>query len=198
VRWLVAWAIALGLSIVASDAAAQVRWDVGVGTGATERVLSSRPAMASEPSAGPTFEAEGHILVLPLVRVGGYLHFDESAIVSGAFDVTRDVFAGGLDLRLVSPWPRRDVRVYLRAGLGEAGVRLPPHGAPNAFATTTGYFTEVPIALGIAWRPYSPFWLTAETGVRVGFAFGGAAYGRASVGDDVAALYGTVGVMWGR
>jgi len=182
----------------ARDAAAQVRWDVGVAGGAAARFLSARPAGEGEASAGPAFEAEGHVVVLPLVRVGGYLHFDESAVAGAGYDVTRDVFAGGLDLRLVSPWPRHDVRVYLRAGIGEAGVRTPAHGSADASSTTAGYFTEVPLALGIAWRPDPPFWLTAEAGARVGFAFGGATYGAASVGEDVVAMYGTLGVMWGR
>jgi hypothetical protein len=190
--------VVAGLAFVGRDAAAQVRWDVGVAGGAAGRFLAARPPGEGEASAGPDFEAEGHVVVLPLVRLGGYLHLDESAVAGAGYDVTRDIFAGGLDLRLVSPWPRRDVRVYLRAGIGEARVWMPARGGAEARAAAAGYFTEAPLALGIAWRPYPPIWLTAEVGARVGFAFGGATYGAASVGEDLAAVYGAVGVMWGR
>jgi hypothetical protein len=191
----------VGLLLASPRAQAQVRWDVGVSGGAAARFLSSRPAGEGEASAGPSFEAEGHIVVFPLVRVGAYLHFDESPIAGNGFDVTRDVVAGGLDLRVGSPWPHGNARVYLRAGIGEAGVGVPSRTAfgGERVPGSGGRFTEVPVALGVAYRPYSPFWLTAEAGARVGFAFGGAAYGAGgSVGEDAAAVYGCVGVMWGR
>jgi hypothetical protein len=200
VRRGVALLALLGIAFTSHEAAAQVRWDVGGGVGVAGRFLSSRPAGQGEPSVGPSFEAEGHVVVLPLVRVGAYLHFDESP-VAGSANVTRDVFAGGLDLRLVSPWPRGNARVYLRAGIGEAGVTAPPHLSltTDSISSTSGHFTEVPLAVGLAYRPYAPFWLTAEAGARLGFAFGGTTYGAdASLGEDKVAVYGTVGVMWGR
>jgi hypothetical protein len=201
VKRAVALLILMGLALESHEAAAQVRWDVGGGVGVAGRFLSSSPAGQGGPSAGPAFEAEGHIVVFPLVRVGAYLHFDESPVAGNDANVTRDVFAGGLDVRLVSPWPEGDTRLYLRAGIGEAGIVAPSHLplTADSGSSTSGRFTEVPLAIGVAYRPYPPFWLTAEAGARLGFAFGGTTYAAdASLGEDKVAVYGTVGVMWGR
>jgi len=200
VRRAVALAV-VGFAFAGRDAAAQVRWDVGAGAGVAGRFVSLRPPGEGEPSAGPSFEAVGHVVIFPLVRVGAYVHVDESPLATTDANVTRDVVAGGLDLRLVSPWPQGKTRVYLRAGIGEADVVAPSHLTLDrvSIPSASGHFTEVPLALGIAYRPHPPFWLTAEAGARVGFAFGGGSYAAAtSLGDDVVAVYLHVGVMWGR
>lgn len=175
------------LLLAGRDARAQVRWDTGLQGGVSGRFLSSRPAGEAEPSIGPTFAAVAHVALVPLVRLGAYVDLDGSSVGVGATTVVRQIVSGGIDLRLMSPWPTGDWRTYLRTGIGEAGVIAHPSG---------GHFTEVPLALGVAYRLVAPVWLTAEAGVKLGFGFAGWDYGGG--GDDVLDLYGMLGVAWGR
>jgi len=197
VSWLSAAAGALGMVLLAREAVAQVRWDVGASEGVVGRVLAERPPGQGEARPGMALELVGHAAVYPLLRVGAYGHFDVSAVAAPGAFVARQMAAGGLDLRVLSLWPRGQFRAYLRVALGEACSFLPSHaaGAP----ATEGYFTEVPVGAGLAYRIHPPLWLTAESGARIGFAFGGAAYGAGvSVGRDVVAGYATIGLAWGR
>jgi hypothetical protein len=183
---LAALAVPLAGLVWSSDAMAQIRWDVGVEGGAMRRGLTSRPPGQPDPGFGPMVEAQGHVALLPLLRLGAYAHLDASPI---AGERARDIFAGGVDLRLVFPWPRGDWRAYARGALGEAGSR-------------EGFFTEVPLALGGAYRVVPSVWVTTELGTRLGFGFGGGDYRSSAaggrVGYDTVAVYLTAGIMFGR
>ncbi len=182
------------------DARAQVRWDAELEEGIERRALTSRPAGLGDAGFGPTFDLSGHLALVPLVRIGAYAHYDASP-VSG--QDTRDLFSGGLDVRLGFPWLRRSVRAYVRAGIGEVGTSAPGHGVASMSGSTFvpsagGNFTEVPLALGLVYRAEPHLWVTTELGARLGFAFGGSAYGAASSGDDAVAVALDLGVAWGR
>jgi hypothetical protein len=177
------------------DAAAQVRWDAELEEGVERRVLAARPAGLGDAGFGPTLDAAAHVALLPLVRVGLYAHWDTSPI-SG--QDTRDLYAGGLDVRVGFPWLRREVRAYLRAGLGEAGVVAAARGGSSFVASSGGDFTEVPLAVGFLYRAEPHLSVTVELGARLGFAFGGTAYGATSSGEDVVAAALDLGVAWGR
>ena len=164
------------------------------------------------PGFGPAVEAAAHVVLVPLVRVGLYLQYDASPI-SG--QDTRDVFSAGLDVRVLSPWPRGDLRGYARAGVGEVGTYASAHVSTGDRGFTgfrfvpgaDGSFTEAPVAIGVLYRVAPPVWFAAEVGARVGFAFAGGAYSPTSSshggtcptsGDDTLAVFADLGVMWGR
>ena len=128
---------------------------------------------------------------------------------------TRDVFSAGLDVRVLSPWPRGDLRGYARAGVGEVGTYASAHVSTGDRGFTgfrfvpgaDGSFTEAPVAIGVLYRVAPPVWFAAEVGARVGFAFAGGAYSPTSSshggtcptsGDDTLAVFADLGVMWGR
>ncbi len=191
-------AFGLGVALVGAStaAAAQVRYDAELEEGVARRVLASRPPSGGDATFGPYLDGEVHLALAPLVRVGVYAHYETSP-VSGAD--TRDLASGGLDARIAVPWLRGDVRGYLRVGLGEAGVFASGYGGRRFVAASTGSFSEVPLALGVAYRVYPKLAFTGELGARVGFGFGGGAYSAAgATGDDVLAVGLALGVAWGK
>jgi hypothetical protein len=188
-------ALAIGVVIAfsASEARAQARWDVGVEGGVERRVLASKPGGGADAGFGPVVEMAGHVALLPLLRLGAYAQYDTSP-VSG--DGIREIVSGGLDARIVLPWVRGTWRNYLRVGIGEAAAFDRPHGGSQH-----GHFTEVPVALGVAYRVVPWVWVTSELGARMGFAFGGAEYlprSDLTAGDDTLAVYLTLGASVGR
>jgi hypothetical protein len=164
------------------NASAQLRWDVEAQGGLQRHALTSKPPGTSDADVGPLVEASGHVALIPLLRVGLYGAYQSGRVPSQA---TTQLFSSGLDLRLLFPWPRGDYRVYARAAIGEGVMYAPAH---PPVAAASGSFTEVPVALGFAYRVHAPLWLTAETGARFGFASR----------DDNVAGYLDFGLMWGR
>ena len=192
----------LSVIALAHDARGQVRTDAELLEGAELRVLSHRPLAAGDATASPTMDLEGHVALVPLLRVGAYAHYDVSPL-SG--EGSRQLASGGLDLRVTLPWLRGGMRAYARLGLGEVGTAVSAHVlGPNEtrgalfVPSSSGSFTEVPLALGFAYRLERSLWLTAEAGARLGFGFGGSAYGGTGSGNDVAAIFLDAGVSWGR
>jgi hypothetical protein len=103
------------------------------------------------------------------------------------------------------PWVGTSSRGYVRTGIGEGYVLAGPRVRSSNSATvetfvgpSTGNLTEVPVAIGLAYRAARRLWVTVELGTRLGFAFGGGAYGSESRGNDVASGYLELGVEWGR
>src|ERR1700722_10612968 len=173
-RFDVAFGLALSALVLARPASAQVHADIDLEAGAALHVLSSRPPVPQNPEIGPTLGLSGHLAVLPLLRAGVYVLHDFSP-VSGA-DL-REFTSAGLSVRVFSPWPRNDVRVWLGAGLGYAASEAPAYTGPLAFAggapvtaevsgTKGGYF-ELPLALGSSLRLSQHFELIAEVGARI-------------------------------
>jgi hypothetical protein len=188
--------VAASLLLPAGAARADVRWDVGLEEGAQRRVLSSKPAGGDDPEVGTTVDVFAHVSLVPLVRLGLYGHAD----VSPSRDGGRDVFSGGIDARVLSPWPRGPVRLYARLGVGEAGTTVLSHEGPERgfVAGASGVFTEVPIALGLQYRVDRRLAMSVELGTRLGLGFAGTAYGSSSSGDDIVAVFLAGGVSWGR
>jgi len=205
-RALAPLSLATALASGEHEALAQVRWDAEVQAGVERRVLTSRPPGVVDAGPGPLLAASTHVALIPLLRVGLYLAYDASPVA--ALDA-RELVSGGVDVRLLSPWPRGSRRVYVRVGLGQVGMFSSAHGLLDGRAAggsalvpaARGTFTEVPLAVGVLCRVTAPIWITAEAGARVGFGFGGGAYspgGSVTNGDDSAAMFVDLGVMWGR
>jgi hypothetical protein len=170
--------------------AAQIHWDVGASAGVMKRVLTGG---AGDAGFGPAVSGQAHVALLPFVRVGAYVAHDISPVAGPA--AARHITSAGLHLKIVSPVPRGDVRVWLGTGFGYAGVYAPSYhqtlalsheGTPPFTPTDVGvhgaggsYF-EIPVSLGAGymlrkertWRSE----LTAELGARFGVGFTGSAY----------------------
>lgn len=179
---------ALACALLAPSAAwAQLHWDAGVHGGAQERVLvgaGGAPPGAALP--GPTFGAQGHVALLPFVRIGLYGSFDASS-VSGTSAPARMFYAAGGQAKLLSPWPRGALRVFLTAGFGYVAAYAPsyrttvrPVGQPPSAVAVDGSgggFAEIPVGVGVSYRLRGPLALYAELLTRFGAGFWGTLYG---------------------
>jgi hypothetical protein len=197
-----ALAVALPLVLATSHAGAQVHWDASAQVGVMKRVLTHRQVGDPVAQIGPAGQLTGHVALLPLVRVGAYLGHDISP-----FDgqrSARDITWAGLRAKIMSPWPRGDVRLWLFFGFGYAGVyqrstSLEP--APGFVPGGGGSFFEVPFGLGASYKLRKPWELCAELGGRAGFGHTGSIYeardprGDVRTGTDRFALGLTVGVL---
>jgi hypothetical protein len=163
---------------------AQLHFDVGAEAGASRRFFTDRPPVGPDAGYGPTFEAHGHIAILPLLRAGVYLTHDIAPVMGLA---AREITSAGLRVKLVPPLLPRPWRTWLFAGFGYAGVYAPGYetvyassgAAPTAVnvSTSGGSYFEVPAGLGIGYRLRRWVELTGELGARVGFGFRGSVYG---------------------
>jgi hypothetical protein len=152
------------------------------------RVLSERPAGGKDAGFGPVVELTGHVALVPLVRLGGYLGYDISPV--GGDAPTRDVVWAGLRAKIMSPWPRGDARLWLALGLGYAAVR--ERGAHAA-----GGFVDLPFGIGASYKIRKPWALVGELGMRAAFGHTGSAYEApgAPNGVDRLAAALTIGVL---
>jgi hypothetical protein len=188
-------AIACGLVVLAVTlfharrAEAQVHWDIGVQGGVNKRFLSGGP---SEAGFGPMAQLQAHVALLPLVRVGGYAGWEHSPLDGDK--APRNMFGGGLRVKVMSPWPRGDVRLWLFVGFGFQGVYAqsyrttvltevtpgsPTSGlapAPALVHGSGGRYFEVPFGIGVSYKLRKPFELFGELGSKVGFASSGSTY----------------------
>jgi hypothetical protein len=218
-RLLACSTLASAVALAPTEAAAQVHWDASLSAGVAKRFLSDKPAGGGDAMFGPVLDLQAHLALLPLLRVGGYAHGEISDTQSAA--PPRDMFAGGVHARVLSPWPHGVWRLWLGLGFGYAAVHAPgytqtvtlppdplrPSGPTTAtVASSGGGFFDVPLSVGVAWRPRKPWQLFAELGSRFGFAFSGTLYGEnggratndptiviAPEGKDVFALFLTLG-----
>lgn len=194
-------------------ASAQVKWDASANGGVMRRFLSSG---VGDGGFGPYFSLQGHVALLPLLRVGAYVSHD-IAPVNGP-EPSRQITAAGLRVKLTPPWPRGDFRSWVFLGLGYAGVYAPSYHLnliipPNNTSENLlaggagGSFFEVPLGIGMAYMVRKPWEITAELGTKLGFGFTGTVYNDrtavstgglvtnlASLGNDSAALFLTIGV----
>jgi hypothetical protein len=166
-------------------AEAQIHADVDLEAGVSSHFLARRPVSraAENPDLGPTLAASAHLAVLPLLRAGIYVSHDFSPLPGADL---RELTSAGLSLRVFSPWPRNDLRVWLAAGFGYAATYAPSYRATVAAgnqvpATATvsgsaGGFFEVPVGLGSSFQIARSFELLCEVGARIGFGFSGSVY----------------------
>lgn len=210
-------------ALLATPAEAQLHWDASAQAGVMKRVLGDRPSGGSDAGFGPVGQLTGHIALLPLVRVGAYFGHDISPL--GGDASARDLTWGGARVKVMSPWPRGSMRLWLFFGFGYDGVYQRSTSAPRNFPGPAGMptvrddavvhgagggFFEVPYGIGVSYKLRKPWELCAELGARSGFGFSGSAYqapgprvsspGRADgnalpAGNDRFAMGLTVGVL---
>ncbi len=172
--------------LCSSSAFAQLRWDVGVHGGASERILSGvAGAPAGTALPGPTFGLQGHIALIPFVRLGLYGSFEMSSI-DGIHAPARQFFAAGAQGKVLSPWPRGDVRLYATVGFGYVGVSAPGYDTtikadstvmPARVDASGGGFAEIPVGIGASYKLRGPLILYAQLLARFGLGFWGTLYG---------------------
>ena len=181
-------AVVLALLLLFSrNARAQLHWDASAQLGVMKRSLSNRPG-GDDAGFGPTGQLAGHVALLPLVHVGGYLGHDLSPLPGDA--ASRNITWGGARLKGVLPWVRGSARAWIFAGFGYAGVYAPSYkttfvitdGAgvserrPVRVEGAGGGFFDVPFGIGVSYKLFKPWELCAELGGRVGFGHSGSAY----------------------
>jgi hypothetical protein len=172
----------------ATPASAQLHWDAGAQVGVMKRFLGAR-TISGDAGFGPMLELEGHVALLPLVRVGLYVGHDISPMPDPI--AARDLTWGGLHVKIMSPVPSGDVRMWLFTGFGYSAVygrSFPrtvqiPSGLPGKSTPADGtvqgagggYF-QVPIGIGASYKLRKSIELIATLGVQIGFAFSGSLY----------------------
>lgn len=175
-----------GVLFVASSASAQianVHWDASAQLGVDKRFVVDRPAGVGDASFGPSGRLAAHVALLPLVRTGAYASYD----LSPSGGATRDVVAGGLRVKVLSPWPHGAMRAWLFVGFGYAAVFARGYtgdvaAASGAFvpgarvSAANGHLFELPFGIGASYKLRKPWHFSAELGARYGFGHGGDAY----------------------
>ena len=171
---------------------AQVRYDLGA--------LGSFVQRFADTAEGGGILLDGHIAVLPLLRIGAYATGEVSdrltlgatapGQVTGSSPI-RELLGGGVRVKLVPPWPRGVWRAWLAFGFGYVGVIADDAG---------GGFFEVPIAIGASYRIRKPIVFLMELGARLGFAQWGSYYAIGATapdqasGNDVVAITLSLGI----
>jgi hypothetical protein len=178
--------LTLGVLLVSSTAYAQIHWDASVHGGASERVLTSANGVPTSTALpGPAFGVQGHIALIPFVRVGLYGSFEMSSI-DGVHAPARNFYAVGGEGKILSPWPRGNLRIFATLGFGYVGVYAPSYstmfkiaGSPVAIAVdgSGGGFAEIPFGIGASYKLRGPLTVHAELLTRFGMGFWGTLYG---------------------
>ncbi|HEY8039427.1 MAG TPA: hypothetical protein VIF15_06520 [Polyangiaceae bacterium] len=167
-----------------ATALAQLRWDVGAQAGVMKRITTGGDPGAPSPGFGPAFQVQGHVALLPMIRVGLYLAQDTSP-ASGIGP--RTFWEGGLHARFAPPLLSGKWRTWLAAGFGYAYTYASSYharenivpGGPSVDVPVTsvdGGLLEIPLAVGLGYKATGPFTLFVELGGRFGVGFFGAMY----------------------
>ena len=189
--------MALLLTSVGPAASAQLKGDVGAKIGIQKRMLGERPPGGADAGIGPVLQAQGHLALLPFVRVGAYFGHEVSPSSPAA---ARRMTFGGLRVKVLPPWPRGRLRAWLFVGTGLVGVYAPSYrtdvtlrtpGQPSEvrevlIGGSGGHFFEIPFGLGASYRLRRPYEIFTELSVRPGIGHQGSVYeapGRAFVAD---------------
>jgi hypothetical protein len=191
----------------AREAHAQLHWDLGVHGGVAKRFLTHKGGAGASALGctgcpdgflGPMVGVQAHLALLPFVRAGVYGQFEVSPLDGGP-SAARDLFAFGVQGKVMSPWPRGDWRLWLTLGVGYVAVHAPGYpftlrNASGAYPVTVdpsgGGFLEVPIGVGLSYRLRKPFFVYAELMGRFGGGFWGTLYGENGGRNATSATYG--------
>jgi hypothetical protein len=167
--------LGLALVIAPATAQAQIHWDASAQVGVMKRVLGDRPPGGKDAGFGPAGQLTAHVALLPLVRFGAYFGHDISPM--GGDVSARDLTWGGLRAKIMSPWPRGDLRAWLFVGFGYTGVyaRSTVRG-DTVVHGAGGSFFEVPFGIGASYKLRKPWELCAELGARTGLGHTGSVY----------------------
>lgn len=174
---------------VAAPASAQLHWDGEVEAGVSKRFLAKRPQGADDAGFGPAVQLAGHVAVIPLIRAGLYAGYEISPL--GGDAAARDMIPFGARVKLMSPFPRGDVRAWLFVGFGYTLVSARgydttlavPTGIGGATTpqkvsvqTAGGGFFDVPLGLGASYKLFEGWNLVGELGMHLGFGHSGSVY----------------------
>jgi hypothetical protein len=171
---------ALGAALVLSAARSEAQINVGPDLGVAYR--SSEPKLNAGFAAGAHLEAK----LVPMVSLGGYfLWYGLKTDFPGINSSTAFTTVGGR-VRFHLPLPDSNFRPYAFIGLGRVAVSYPgeyalntvPYATPRSasFAKREGWFLEVPIGLGAAYKVASIAQVFLDFAFRPGFNFKGDAY----------------------
>jgi hypothetical protein len=174
-------ALALALSLSALSASAQVHWDIGAQLGVMERLTTGGPSGSPTPTPGPLFQLQGHVALVPMVRVGAYVSHDISPIDSVP---ARQITEGGLRGKVAPPLLSGPWHTWAVLGVGFAHAYEPSHSVAGpsgsvAVGSVEGWILDIPVALGLGYRvrgPRDPWEISTELGCRFGAAFLGPMY----------------------
>ena len=183
-----ALAVALLFFFVSRQAGAQLHWDAAAQLGVMKRFVANRPSGTGDAGFGPTGQLTGHLALLPLVHVGGYVGHDISPM-PGDVAARNITFAGGR-VKGMLPWVRGSFRTWVFAGFGYAGVYAPSYATtftivdgagvserrPVHVQGAGGGFFEVPFGIGASYKLFKPWELCVELGARTGFGHTGSVY----------------------
>jgi hypothetical protein len=194
---LLAWTLTLALVLVPATAHAQIHWDASAQLGVMKRVLGDRPSGGKDAGFGPVGQLTGHVALLPLVRFGAYVGHDISPV--GGDVSARDLTWGGVRAKIMSPWPRGNLRAWLFFGFGYAGTYQRSSVRSAVLVDGAGgSFFEVPFGLGASYKLRKPWELCAELGGRAGFGYAGSVYDSGSpafAGKDGFGIGLTIGIL---
>jgi hypothetical protein len=149
-----------------------------------KRFPSGGTSGAPDPGVGPVFGVEGHVALVPMLRIGAYATQDISPAPGiGA----RSFWEGGLHLKAAPPLLPAPWRAWAFAGVGYAyavatsyrGSVMSAGGNTTViFQGTTGGIVDIPvgIALGYRLQPRGVWLAFAQLGARIGAAFFGRMY----------------------
>jgi hypothetical protein len=190
-RRFVACFVAIVALLAASAARAQVHWDVGAEAGLIKRFTTGAGDGAPDPGFGPVVQVQGHVALVPMVRIGAYAAADLSpASGIGA----RTFYEGGLHIKVTPPLLSAPWRAWVFAGFGYAYTYEASYHHPVTIGTTTsdvlfegaaGGMLDVPLGVGLGFKPAhlaSPWLVFAELGGRLGVGFYGRMYDEAAAG----------------
>jgi hypothetical protein len=155
-------------------------------------------------------DIDGHVALVPLVRVGAHAGIEET-LPNGSEG--RRYYAVGMDAKVASPWTHAPWHVWAFGGLNAAYVVATRHTVTSGASETEtggaqsswvdGALLELPVGVGAGLRPLAPWEFDAVLSVRTAIASFGPV-SRTSPGPDtqpfagheVLAVWLTVGVSF--
>jgi hypothetical protein len=192
--------LVIATGLIAGSAGAQVHWDVGGQAGIAQRVQTGPGAGVTSPIPGPMVEANAHVAVVPMLRLGPYFVYEAAPYAPSADLPARQFGEAGMRAKLSPPILGEPWHLWALLGLGYGLAYWPSHtqGAVHS-GQIEGNYLDLPVGMGVGYRvrgPGSPLELTAELAARVGLAFFGEMYSDAP--RDSIALTLSVGVSLQR
>ena len=158
----------------------------------TQRLPTGGAPGAPTPELGPALGLQGHLALVPMVRLGAYLATDLAPLSTGG---PRAFAEGGLHVRLTPPLASWPWRTWLFAGFGYAY-------AEDLRARLPGGMLAAPLGLGLGRKVGKRLLLFTELAAHFAFGSYGRMYDRAAVesaggayvGKDTFALSLSVGL----
>ncbi len=186
-----------------SPASAQTRWDASLQAGASMRAFSGSANVSgltgnlgSGFMLSPMVGLQADVAVVPLLRVGLYADYEYAETGEPK---PPSLVSFGARAKVMIPGYRSNVHWWLFTGFGGAVLDAPGYTQqvqnPTALQgqqlttenvqSTTGFFAEVPLGLGLGWRVAKPWELVAELQGRFGFAMNGSYFSNDNSGNGL-------------